>query len=336
MSRNLVRWLVKIAVAAALFAVLALVVDPSDVIARLRTLDPLWVLPALGVTVVQVLVSAWRWRFTARRLDVPLPLSAAVTEYYLATFINQVLPGGVLGDVSRAWRHARSSGVPSVELEGGTSAGLRSVHAVVLERLSGQVVMTGVAALSAVALLGVTAVVALVFALVAGAAVLRGAQRFTRRPGSRTLMASARQALLGPSVLPVQLGSSLVVVLSYLAVFLMAARAVGVDTPTVVLLPLLAPVLVTMLLPVTIAGWGLREGAAAALWSAVGLPASDGVAMSMAYGLLVLVSSLPGAAIIVFTLWRDRAPDRTARPVRGESVGQAGESRRPASPPPAE
>lgn len=333
MSPSVARWLVRMAVAAGLFAGLAFVVDPSDVLERLRALDPTWVLAALGVTVIQVLVSAWRWRFTARSLDVPLPLSQAVTEYYLATFINQVLPGGVLGDVSRAWRHARSSDVHPEQAA--TGARLRSVHAVVLERLSGQMVMTGVAAVSAVALLGATAVVALLGVLVAAAVVLRGAQRFTRLPGSRSLTANAGRALLAPAVLPVQLASSLVVVFSYLAVFLMAARAVGIDTPTPVLLPLLAPVLVTMLLPVTIAGWGLREGAAAALWSAVGLAASDGVAMSMAYGLLVLVSSLPGAAIVLLTLWRDRSPGRTGHPIREGSIGRPDEARRPASSPPA-
>jgi hypothetical protein len=109
--------------------------------------------------------------------------------------------------------------------------------------------------------------------------------------------ADARVALLGPA-LPVQLSASLAIVASYLAVFVMAARSVGVDTPLTILLPLVAPVLVTMLLPVTVAGWGLREGAAAALWHSVGLTPADGVAVSVAYGVLVLVSSLPGALFL--------------------------------------
>jgi hypothetical protein len=55
----------------------------------------------------------------------------------------------------------------------------------------------------------------------------------------------------------------------------------------------------TMLIPVTVAGWGLRESAAAALWGAVGLTAADGVIVSVAYGLLVLVGSLPGALFLM-------------------------------------
>ena len=60
-------------------------------------------------------------------------------------------------------------------------------------------------------------------------------------------------------------------------------------------MPLVAPVLMSMLVPVTVAGWGLREGVAAMLWGAVGLTAADGVLVSIAYGLLVLAGSLPGA-----------------------------------------
>lgn len=91
-------------------------------------------LAAMVVSVAQVVLSAWRWRYTARRLGLVLPMAVAVREYYLATFLNQVLPGGVMGDVNRAWRHSLDSG-----------ARLASAHAVMIERLSGQLVMVAVA-----------------------------------------------------------------------------------------------------------------------------------------------------------------------------------------------
>ncbi len=104
---------------------------------------------------------------------------------------------------------------------------------------------------------------------------------------------------------------------SYIALYLVAARAVGVDTPLPRLLPLVAPVLMTMLIPITIAGWGVREGAAAALWGLVGLTPEDGVSISVAYGLLVLVSSAPGVPILTRVLLEGRG--RRGRPVPGES-----------------
>lgn len=310
-------------------------VEPGRLLDRLGGMAPLWVLVALGLSVVHVALSAWRWRFTAAQLGLRLPFSRALSEYYLANFLNQVLPGGVAGDVSRAWRHG--PGMPSAR---GRMATGRAVRAVLLERASGQIVMGAVAALSFLYLLlsetlGGTGwasigteglmgmdergigghpglwtgglLVGLLLLLLLG---IRRLARFRRRLG-----VEARRALFSSDALSLQLLSSTLVVASYLAMYLAAARAVNVDTPAAVLLPLVAPVLLSMLVPLSVAGWGIRESAAALLWIGVGLPAAEGVAISVAYGLLVLVSSLPGA--LVFLAPRDRG--RTSPP-RGPSA----------------
>lgn len=348
-------------VSVSLLVLLAFLVDAGEVVARLSALRPVWVAAALTVSVLQTVVSAWRWRYTAGRLGIELSLGTAVTEYYLATFLNQVLPGGVLGDVSRAWRHSRA--------ESQDGMGLRSVHAVVLERTSGQAVMTSVAVVAAGLLLLVggrsesgglasasgslpehplsdvpwaVSVVAGGAVVVLGVGLLRGlARRAARVPAFHRLLRDARSALLG-SALVVQAALSLTIVASYVAVFVLTARAVGVETSVAALTLLVPPVLVTMLVPVSVAGWGVREGAAALLWGAVGLTASDGVAISVAYGLLVLVASLPGAAVLALSLRRvskrDREP-REGRDRRGDrrpdgSGGPEAASPRPASRPP--
>ena len=124
--------------------------------------------------------------------------------------------------------------------------------------------------------------------------------------GMGRVLAEVGAAHLTPGAFAAQLGSAAVVVATYLATFVLAARAVGVETPLPVLLPLVAPVLMSMLIPVTVAGWGLREGAAAVLWGVAGLTAADGVAVSVAYGLLVLAGSAPGAVFLIAGLRRGR------------------------------
>ena len=296
------RWtavLIRLSVSVGLVAGLAWVVDVRAVMARLSQFDARWVVLAVAISLLQVGASAWRWRFTAGRLGIDLSFRDALREYYLAMFLNQVLPGGVMGDVSRAWRHARAQG-EAREPRGA------AVRAVLLERVSGQVVMTTVAAASVVVLpatLGTgrwmwwtsIAVLAVAVGLVAWAR-----RRWSNdRSLARRLWRETRAALWTGGALAVQLTSSAVVVGTYLAIYVVAARAIGVGTPIGTLLPLIAPVLVTMLIPVTIAGWGVREGAAASLWRLVGLPVSDGAAISVAYGLLVLLTALPGALILV-------------------------------------
>ena len=58
-------------------------------------------------------------------------------------------------------------------------------------------------------------------------------------------------------------------------------------------------VLLAMAVPANIGGWGPREGVAAWAFGAAGLGADQGVAAATVYGVLVLVASLPGAAVLV-------------------------------------
>ncbi|MDX1494678.1 MAG: lysylphosphatidylglycerol synthase transmembrane domain-containing protein, partial [Longimicrobiales bacterium] len=286
----LARRIFRATVSVALLAVVAWSVDLGEVVARLSELQMGWVAAAVVVSILQVVVSAWRWRYTAGRLGLSLPMGRAVREYYLATFLNQLLPGGVVGDVSRAWRHARDEGDLGEEgdsrEEGGSGAEgrpggppasrLSTVHAVVLERASGQAVMTLVAAVAAVLLLAprtaglggllprhpltsvpaeVTVPAALALMVFGGWAVGRLLRRLVRLPALERLEADARAALLGPA-LPVQAVASLSVVGSYVVVFVCGARALGLDTSTGLLALLAPPVLVAMLVPVSVAGWG--------------------------------------------------------------------------------
>jgi uncharacterized membrane protein YbhN (UPF0104 family) len=291
-----------------LLAGLAWWLDVGTVVSRLTQMRPVWVLLAVAISVVQVAVLAWRWRFTAGCLGVDLSYTAAWREYYLSIFLNQVMPGGVVGDVSRAWRQAR------VQTRQREPAG-PAVRAVIFERLSAQAVMTAVALVSLLALpvivnrgsrlvlFGAGAVaVLIVIAMVVWMRRQSSAQSLVGQ-----VLADLDAAHLSGPVFAAQLVSAAIVVGTYLATYLTAARAVGMDTPLPVLLPLVAPVLMSMLIPVTVAGWGLREGAAAVLWGAVGLTAADGVLVSVAYGLLVLIGSLPGALFLM-------RPGTTTRP----------------------
>ena len=296
------------AVSIGLLAGLAWWLDLGPVVSRLAQMRFGWVLLAVAISVVQVAVLAWRWRFTAGCLGVDLSYTAAWREYYLSIFLNQVMPGGVVGDVSRAWRQAR------VQTRQRVPAG-PAVRAVIFERLSAQAVMTAVALVSLLALpvivnrgsrlvlFGAGAVaVLIVIAMVVWMRRQSSAQSLVGQ-----VLADLDAAHLSGPVFAAQLVSAAIVVGTYLATYLTAARAVGMDTPLPVLLPLVAPVLMSMLIPVTVAGWGLREGAAAVLWGAVGLTAADGVLVSVAYGLLVLIGSLPGALFLM-------RPGTTTRP----------------------
>jgi len=110
------------------------------------------------------------------------------------------------------------------------------------------------------------------------------------------LAADARKVLLAP------LGSLILLALSVLshlltvgAVFVLAiGLGVGLDF-TAALAAVPAIVLITFI-PLSFAGWGLREGAAAVMLGFVGLAADEAVALSVLLGVATLIAGLPGLA----------------------------------------
>ncbi|TVP49074.1 MAG: UPF0104 family protein [Halomonas sp.] len=292
-------WLRRSLVSIGVLGAVALWVEPQEILAEVQRFSAGWVVLALAISALQIMLCAWRWKFTAGLIDVPLRFTYALREYYLALLVNQLLPGGVLGDAGRAHRHANQ-----------TQSRGRAWRAVIIERASGQV---AVALLTLTALLlsplwhtalgrplltavGMSVVVGLAVIVVSGL-LLR--QRFSiwleQSPHwCQALVRDVKRGLLQRGVWPRQLLSSLVIVLSYGLVMVCAARAIGVELPGLQVLALTPVLLLAMLVPFSVAGWGLREGTAAGVWVLVGLPPAQGVAVSLAYGVLVLLASLPG------------------------------------------
>jgi uncharacterized membrane protein YbhN (UPF0104 family) len=275
----------------------------------LRLIDGPAIAAALGIGALTTVCCAWRWRLVARGLGVRLPLRSAVAQCYRSVFLNATLPGGVLGDVDRAVHHGRDVGDVK-----------RGIRVVVWERTAGQVVQVAVAVavlfafpspvrthLPAAVALGLS--VALAVVLLAWA-LHRGPARWAR--ALRTAKADIRAGLLSRRNWLGVVASSALVMGGYLATFLVAARTAGATAPLHKLVPLTALALLAMALPLNIGGFGPREGVAAWAFSSAGLTATQGVTAALVYGALVIISSLPGAAVLVVRRLRLRTPARAS------------------------
>ncbi|MEQ6901599.1 lysylphosphatidylglycerol synthase domain-containing protein, partial [Nocardioides sp. YIM 152588] len=106
--------------------------------------------------------------------------------------------------------------------------------------------------------------------------------------------------------------ASVGVAAGHLLVLAVAVRAADVALPWPEAAGLLVVVLVASSLPLSIAGWGPREGAAAWAFGAAGLGAATGVTVATLYGVLSLLAAAPGALVLAFEALA--RPARHARP----------------------
>jgi uncharacterized membrane protein YbhN (UPF0104 family) len=305
------RWwpVVRLLAGAAILVLLVVRLGTGAFLGALRQVDGWSLSAAAALALLTTVCCAWRWSLVARGLGVRVPLPSAVAAYYRSQFLNATLPGGVLGDVDRAVRSGRDAGDLG-----------RGIRAVAWERGAGQVVQV---VLAAAVLLLLPSPARAGGPLVAGALLLAvlvsvlGAvlcsRALPRRRSSRwarvatAALADLRGGLLARRAWPGIVVASTVVVAGHVLTFLVAARAAGTTVSLVRMVPLALLVLLAAALPTNVAGWGPREGAAAWAFSMAGLQAADGVAVAVVYGVLVLVASLPGAAVLLAgRLRRDR------------------------------
>lgn len=282
------RAVISVGVSAALLWLLAGSLNVDRLLALFSGSEPGWFVAAALLVPVQVGLGALRWRRVSVDLGLELPMRRAIEEYGLSVFLNQMLPGGVAGDAVRVWRHRQGHG----ELGG-------PLRAALVDRVIGHwahLLITLVGLLAWYVLhrstppegsLPLVVLIGLVF----------GALWYWPIPGMRALVSDTRVAL-GTSFRVIwHLLVSIFLVGTLLLSFWLCAKGLGLALGWAVItaVPLL---MLVMVLPVSLGGWGLRELSATVVLSFLGWSSEEAVALSAAYGVVNLIGSTPAFVVL--------------------------------------
>jgi glycosyltransferase 2 family protein len=287
-QRTYVLFAAKIAVSLALLYVAVGFVNFATLRERLYRIDIIWFVAALLVLGIQIAIVSRRWQRVAEGCGAPLTTRHAILYTLIGSFFSQVLPSTVGGDAARIWFLARDTGtwrnsIFSVLID--RVAGLIWLAALVLICLPWSLVLilnpVGRTTLIAIGAAGAAAPAGL-FVLSRLGRTVFGRWKATRH--LTNIAAIAWTVLTSP-----QSGAAIAVIsvtvhlLTVLAVWCCAAAISSPFTlmDSVLLIP---PVILVAAVPVSIAGWGVRESAMLAAFSYAGLPDSDGLLVSILFG----------------------------------------------------
>ncbi|MBI3761091.1 MAG: flippase-like domain-containing protein [Chloroflexi bacterium] len=269
-----------------------------------RGANPLLVAFACLLSFAGIFIRAWRWQVLLRAIGARPPFRRLVYLYFVGQFFSTFLPTGFAGDVVRVLE--AGEGVSSTQAAG----------TVLVDRLTGFI---GLFLLALIALpfsrsllSGEWAwgIAALSLAVVAGSILLfegRLLRMMTRwLPGGLSLasgswlsraydviVACGARAILGA------LGVSTVFNVVQIAANVLLARALGVNVSALYFAMFVPLATVALLVPISIAGLGVREQIYLTLFAspAVGLSGPQAIALSLgAYG-LDFVNGMVGGAL---------------------------------------
>ena len=305
--RRLVLFILKVTISALLLYFASIKVDLASAAARLGDIDPVWIAVMIFVLFVQLFLVALRWRDVGLICGGGLSRAKAVRYSLIAMFFNQILPSTVGGDAARAWLFARDGAGWSI-----------AIYSVLVDRIVGVTTLAALVFLclpwtlqlvsdpvarAALALVGVGVIVGVAFFLSLASPRLAALERIwpfhhlaaTSRLCWRVIQADRKVAIAA---------LSFAIHLSTVAVFWCGALAVHASVSFPQLLFVILPVLLISAIPISIAGWGVRESLMVAGFFYAGLVQGDGLVVSIIFGVATLAMGAIGGVVWIASGYR--------------------------------
>lgn len=311
-------------VTAGLIGIVAWSLDLSAFLASIASFDPGWTAAAFLTVFAAVVISAWKWGLILKRRGYSLPYGRLLHHYFVGLFFNNVLPTSVGGDAVRAWETSKDTGeVPE------------AMGSVVTERLIagvalGFTALLGLPFVDATPQLVLMVVVFLIIDLVLVAMFL--VPRVADGIVSKTLpprfaglreaisntVAVVRDSLKDRSLFIRVMLLSILFQLCVAAVNACIFKAMGVSVSLAECIIFTPMIFTVTMLPISLSGLGVREAAYWYFFAQVGVGQVEAVVASLAFFVIVGVSSLPGAPLFVLNRRNAGSPGRY-RPARQQA-----------------
>ena len=308
--RRLSSFLIKAAISAVLLYLSLRRVNLDSIGERLSGLDPRWIAVILIVLCLQLPLSALRWREIVAICNYRLSFAKALRFIFIGQFFSQVLPSTVGGDAVRIWLLARNgAGWPT------------AIYSVLIDRVVGvsALAVMVVACLGwtlnlihdptarvALALIGFGSLTAALVFLAIGLQHLRIMERWWVTRHLATASRLAWQLCRSTAGIHVAV-FSLAIHLLTVTVAWGAAMAAHASVEFTQALFLVLPVILVATIPISIAGWGVRESAMILAFSYAGLAETDGLIVSILYGLATLAIGAVGGIVWAASGYRWRS-----------------------------
>jgi glycosyltransferase 2 family protein len=298
--------LLKIAISVATIIIVFHEINLQTFIEQLLRIKISWFMLAIAIQILSAIIAAWKWEKIMSFMGYHPRLKFYIQSYFIGTLFNQALPTSVGGDAVRI-ADAHKLG-----------AGLRKAfYGVMVDRYYGTV---GLTVLNIFPIFWlhqrfpnhIFYLIVVIIVLVSGgllAALLIGKIHFLNRFKLTRLFYELSQAIVSNAhSLP---RISLLLVLGILANLLtiiaiqFIAISLGIQVSLLQLMAVIPAVTLITLLPISFAGWGIREGAMITFLLFLHIPKTAILSLSVLYGVMLILASLPG---LYFYLFRRKHP----------------------------
>jgi len=299
--KNILQNSIKLFISALVLVFIFSEVDIDNLINIFGSVDYKLLLISPILFFIQIFIASLRWQLILNSLEVFLSRLRALKYCWLGFFFNQILPSSIGGDAYKIFLLAKNDKCPIS----------KSISSVLLDRLLGFVGILILITISLPQILQiiqfqffpletvhyfVILMVALIFPI--GFKLLNQLSEKFKKFFFEIINAS-RYIFKSRRIYFILIYSILIQLILTLCVWVLAfSIQLSIDLRNLFFIVPLANLLATI--PISIAGWGVREGVIVFSLTALGFSIEESTALSLMYGFLIAVVSLPAGFFILF------------------------------------
>lgn len=292
------QWLIlKIAISTGLLCYLFFSIDPSAILTHLKTFNPFYLLLVFSLSILGIFISTEKWRLLLKATHQSHPFFALLRLFWIGAFFNNFLPGRTGGDIVRAYGVTRNA-------QNKTTATLT----VIIDRVFNLIALVGIALLALVwaphllpeaiqnNVLFSSFILAslMVLALGLGYFLALKIQIF------RGFITFAKQLIQNPVQIAMAIGWAYVYQTTMILSNYVIALGLGFQLSPLTFFVVIPITALATMVPISLNGWGLREGAYALSFHAFGVPPELAITLSVVAALCMIAISSIGGILYAF------------------------------------
>lgn len=274
-----------------------------------READFLFLGIALSLVLLAVTAGAYRWQRLLSVQNIRVPLYRLFGLYLVGLFFNNLLPSTIGGDIVRMHEISRYTGKPSASVASVIGERILSAFSLAMTAAVGLILSYRIASRFTglvVILLAVTLAIILLLAVekwrTGVGKRIKLPARFSLRKRLDELLVSMGACLQDRWNVALVIVCSMFFHLTQISITYFIFLSLGLHIPFSYFLLFIPIISAIQILPISISGFGLREGAYVYFFGAVGLSSAQAITASLVFWALVTLVSLGGG--LIFALRR--------------------------------
>ena len=285
--RKFLLFSLRVLVSAALLYFALRSIDFASVQERLSQINGWWFLLAVTATLVQIVLGALRWHQISALSEAPLSMMQALRYNLIGAFFNQTLPSTIGGDAMRLWLVQRHAGwrAATYSVLVDRAIGFVALATIVIASLPWSYeLITNQTGRVALLLIGIGAVLASAGFLLFRFLPWESLKRIWPVSHIHTCSVIANKALFTRESGPKVIVTSILIHVMTVVITWLAVQAISANAAFDQLFMLVPPIMLVTMLPISIAGWGVREATMMVAFGYADLAPADGTVVSLLFG----------------------------------------------------